>query len=209
MLPLRMRMSAGLMERLGPILGALALFSAGVVFGAMAAGSLGDTYRQTLAAAVDNLFQMLAAGHRPARAAAALGRALTSHGQTLALFWVLGISVVGVLGVGLLIFLRGFAAGFASALLAAELGWRGTLYAAAAVLPQKLVEVPALVLAGATACHFGLRILQGRARYSTSTFYRELGQYTRWMLIAGALFLAAALVESFLTPWLMQWGSRL
>lgn len=199
----------GVDQRAGPALVALALFAIGVVFGALAVGSLGEQDRQQLAGAVSDLFVSLGRGAPPVAPGAALLRAVGRQLKMVALFWALGITVVGSLGVLAMMLLRGLAAGFAAGLLGAELGWRGTLFSAAALLPQNLIAVPALVLAAAGAVHFSALVCWGGLRRDRMRFQRELMRYNGWMLTCLGALLAGAVAEAYLTPYLMQLVARL
>lgn len=198
----------GLAERRGPaVLGAV-LFAMGIVFGALAVGALGERDKQELLGAAEALFRTLRSTGMPMPPAERLLRSLGVHLKSVALFWALGITVVGSLAVLGLTFMRGFAAGFAAGFLGAELGWRGMLYAAAALLPQNLVAVPALVLAAAGAVHFTLALLRGRIRQAPAVFYRELTRYSTWMLGALGLLVGASFIEAYITPLLMRLAAR-
>lgn len=196
-------------ERVGPMLVAAALFVAGVIFGALAVDSLGQADRRETLSAVVDLFRSLGNGERPASPLAVLEEAVGEYARTVALFWALGLSVVGSVFVLGETFLRGFATGFAAGFLGAEMGWRGTLYSAAALVPQGLLATPGLVAAAGGALHFALALTGGRARRNHSAFYRELGQYTRWMALSLLALALSALVEAYVTPLFMGLAGRL
>lgn len=182
-----------------------ALFVMGVVFGAMGVGALGAADRLELLNLVLGHFAGLR--HGPSAGGSLPGAFVDLAGRYLSLiglFWLLGLSVVGSLYGLAYLFYRGYAAGFAAGFLHAQLGWKGVLYAAAALLPHNLVAVLAIVLAAAGALDFALALVQGRGRRSRSDFYRELGDYTRWMAGAALLAVVAALVEAVVTPLLMR-----
>lgn len=202
-------MAEDLEERVGPVLLALALFVAGVIFGALAVGSVGETDRRETMAAVTDLFRGLARGERPLPPLVALGEAARDYVRLILLYWALGLSVVGsVVALGET-FLRGFAAGFAAGFLGAELGWRGIAYSAAALLPQGVLTVPGLAAAAGGTVHFAALLAGGRARKNRSAFYAELSRYTRWMALSLFLLLCAALVEAYAAPVLMGLAGRI
>lgn len=197
------RLVAGVQDRLGPAAVCLALFAMGVVFGALAVGAVGSQDRAELALSVRQLVRGMTLSGPPLPPAREFGYTVAAGLQALALWWALGITVVGSLAVLGLLFLRGFATGFAAGLLGAELGWRGTVLAAAALLPYEALAAPATVLAAAGAVHFSLQILRGPVRVSRALFYRELRRYTAWMAGAGLALVAAGLARALLAPHLM------
>jgi stage II sporulation protein M len=105
---------------------------------------------------------------------------------------------------------RGFVSGFTVAFLAAEMGGRGVLLAAAGHLPQSLLEVPALILAAAASVAFAQEVIGSwRARRRLTGFYEALAGYTGTLLSAGVLLVLSCLVEGYLTPLLVRAVSTL
>lgn len=193
----------------GPVLLLCALFVIGVLFGALAVRSLESQDRQELVqylgANLDDLGRLDDQGE-----ALLLRRSLSSSARMLGLLWVLGISVVGAPGVMVLALLRGFVTGFVVAFLTAQLGWKGVLVAVAAHLPHTLLEVPALILAGAAAMGLSLKVLEAwRARRRMLHFYPWLSGYTLQLAAVGLLLVSAALLESYLSPALIDVALKL
>lgn len=188
----------------GPAVFLVAAFLVGVVFGALAVRSFDALDTSELVHYLDLNTEGLANPPQGAEPML-LRRALLGHARTLALVWVLGISVVGVLGVALLIFLRGFVTGFTVSFLAAQLGVRGVLVALAGHFPHSLLEVPALLLTGMAAIGFAGQIFKTwRDRRRLHDFYPALASYTMTLLLTGAVLLLAGGVESYLTPGLLK-----
>lgn len=180
------------------------LFVIGVIFGALALRSLDGASRLDLVGQLSDSVSVLRSGPLPA-GGTLLQAALFRHGKQLALFWVLAISLVGVLGVMVLTLVRGFVSGFSVAFLASEMGWRGFLLAAAGHLPHSLLEVPAVILAATASVAFALEVVRSwRARRRMAGFYEALGGFTATLLSAGVLLVLASLVEGFVTPVLVR-----
>lgn len=185
-----------------------ALFVAGVVFGSLAVRSL--DVRDKL-----ELVQYLGAGLERLRgpqeglSPLVLRQSLGAAARLVALLWVLGISVAGVLGVMVLALLRGFVTGFSVAFLAAEMGAKGVVLALTAHVPHSLFDVPALILGGAASIGFAGEVLRlWRERRRAGQFYQALGPYTLSLLGVGALLAVGALVESYISPTLIQAAAR-
>lgn len=177
-----------------------AVFLVGVIFGALALRSLDGATRQELVRLLSESVQVLRQG-RELSSAQLFQASLARQGTYLALFWVLAISMVGALGVVVITLLRGFVSGFAVALLAAEMGGRGVLLAAAGHLPHTLLEVPGILAAATASVAFGLEMIRSwRTRRRLADFYEALAGYTGTLLSAGVMLVMASLVEAFLTP---------
>lgn len=191
-------------EHRGPILFLASLFVIGVVFGALAVRSLEPTDKQEL---VRYLGATLGSLEHPPEGATGLllRRALVGNVRLLAILWVLGVSMVGILGVMGLTLFRGFVTGFVVAFLAAEMGLPGVALALAGHVPQSLLEVPALILAGTASMGLSARLFRTwRERRRMEHVYPALASYTGTLLLAGVVLAGAGLVEGYFAPLLVR-----
>lgn len=189
----------------GAILLLSALFVIGVIFGALAVRSLEARDRLELVAYLSHAVKGLE-NATPGTGSMLLKGSILAKLKLLALLWVLGISVVGIFGVMLLTLLRGLLTGFAVAFLTAEMGARGVGIVIAGHLPQSLLEVPAILLAGTASVGFSLQVLQSwQERRRVPQFYRALSTYTGTICLMGLLLVGASLVECYLSPALVRW----
>lgn len=180
------------------------LFLMGMIFGALALRTLDSTARLNLVSYLGDAFGALTRQGSPG-SWPLFWEALWGKVKLLGLFWLLSVSLVGALGVLLLTAWRGFLSGFVVAFLAAELGGRGLLVAAAGHLPQTLLEVPAILLGGTAAVAFAVETMRtwgerGRLPY----FYENLVTFTGRLLTTGLLLVAAAVAEGYLAPALVR-----
>jgi len=188
----------------GPVLFLGTLFVIGVIFGALAVRSLEPRDKQELTLYLGSAVGALE-NPPPGAPAILLRRALIGNAKLLALLWVLGISVVGVVGVMVLALLRGFVTGFVVAFLAAEMGWPGVLLAVAGHVPQSLLEVPVLILAGTASVAFSARVFRSwRERRRVPDFYPALASYTAALCGMGVILILAGVVESYVSPALVH-----
>lgn len=192
-----------LRERAGPVLLLFGLFVIGVVFGSLAVGGLGNQDKQDLVHFVAPSFESLGQGST-LPAAERLRGALTGHLKSLALIWLLGVTVIGSVGILIYSFVRGFITGFVVAFLVAEMGVRGVLFSLAAVLPPNLLAIPGVLLAGACALHFATLVVKNRLAGRRLPFYRELGGYTALIAFTLPALLLAAMIEALLSPALLR-----
>jgi GMP synthase-like glutamine amidotransferase len=102
----------------------------------------------------------------------------------------------------------GYVTGFVVSFLVAEMGGAGLALAIAGHLPQNLLQVPALVVAGTAAVAFSMQVVRSwRERRRVPNFYPALARFTGTLLAAGLVLVLAALVESYLTPALVRLAS--
>lgn len=184
----------------GPVMLLSALFVIGVIFGALAVRSVEAKDRLEVASYLSGQLQRLVSPPE------GIGwtlfwREVWGKLKLLGLLWVLGISVVGALGVMVLAFLEGIVSGFVVGFMAAEMGGKGILLAMAGHLPQRLLEVPALLIAGTASVAFSTQVVRSwRARRRVPNFYPALASFTGTLLAMGLVLVAASVVEAFLSP---------
>jgi stage II sporulation protein M len=178
-------------------------FTAGVTGGGLSARFMDETHLRDLNEYLFGFLDYLA-GRQPIDQALILQRALLQNGKFILALWVCGNLFFGFAFVLGLLFYRGFAIGFTVAFLARENALQGILFAAAAVLPQNLLYVPASLLAGGGAFIFSMLLLRRRFMGRNFPYGRYLIQYTLLLLLAAALLAAGGVVESVITPVFMQ-----
>jgi stage II sporulation protein M len=188
----------------GPALLLATLFVVGVIFGALAVHSIEARDRLELVSYLSSNLQRLVTP--PEGTGGVLFRqGLWGKLKLLALLWVLGISLVGVVGVMLLVFLEGLLSGFVVGFVAAEMGGTGILLAIAGHLPQRLLEVPAIIVAGTASVAFSLQVIRSwRQRRRVRNFYPALAAFTGTLLAMGVLLVLSSLVESYVSPALVR-----
>ena len=92
--------------------------------------------------------------------------------------------------------------GFVSALVIQE---KSLGYLLAGLLPHGIFELPALIIGEAVALSFGTAVLLALIKKERrSQLLPNLRQNLRYLLIALALFLPAALIETYITPLLLR-----
>lgn len=130
----------------------------------------------------------------------------TSTVNNLMLFgavYLSGLSVIGIPVMLGLIFVRGFALGFAVCLLVGDRGWQGALLAAAALLPQNLILIPAIVIAAVASLSFSLLLIR-RGFNPQVNIWANLVRYTGMTGACLAIAAGAGLIEAYLSPYLLE-----
>jgi len=130
-------------------------------------------------------------------------QAFINQARLVLAIWFLGLTVIGlplILGV---LLLRGFSIGFTLGFLISEKAGGGVLISLLAILPQNLVYIPLLLIWGVVSINFSLQVLKG-AHAGFSGLMRRMVGYTLLMLVFLLLFLLGAIIEAYLSPWLLN-----
>ncbi|MGI6567216.1 MAG: stage II sporulation protein M [Firmicutes bacterium] len=184
------------------------VFIMGTISGAFAVKALSTQQRDDLGGYIHTLFEAAPAANAVGSAAAIRQAFLQNIAKTVGLMWLLGLSVLGAPLVLALLFLRGFVLGFTVGFMVEEMVLKGIAMAVVSVVPHNLLVVPALILAGGAALSFSwaaLRTLMGRRDIN---MYHQFFRVTLLTVGACGLMGAAALVEAYITPVLIETASR-
>lgn len=185
----------------GPMLILVGALVAGVVVGALLAGSVTAQDRLALARDVQNLVH----GQSGLGFVDLLRLSLPRYLGLAGLLWLLGVTVVGFVGVPVVLFWRGLVTGFGVGFLIDILGWQGLLLSLAVIVPPNLIALTALLLAGSTAVAFSVGLWQRRFH----RFGGELLGFTGHVAVAAAALVIAACVEAALGLALAKFGAAM
>jgi stage II sporulation protein M len=123
------------------------------------------------------------------------------------IFWGLTISLVGVILIPGIIFLRGFIIGFTVGFLLEEMFFKGLLLALVSVLPHNLILVPSLILGGLFSLVFVFRLVKNllfNSYWQKRDVLNLIANYSILMIGVALLLLLASLIEGYLTPVLID-----
>lgn len=119
------------------------------------------------------------------------------------IIYLAGLTVLGIPIVLALLFIRGFALGFAFGFLAKQKAWEGTLLAVVSILPQNIIYIPAIVIGAVASISFSILLVK---RYFDSRIgvWSSFMGYSILMLGMAAIAVGAGLVEAYITPWMIR-----
>lgn len=185
----------------------LLIFLAGVIFGALSIKTLDSTEKQDMVNHLMTFFKNLA-GFEQGQDATSKD-SIWLNVKTAVIIWLLGISTIGMPIIPVIIFLRGFVIGFTVGFLVNELSFNGIIFALVSILPQNLIIIPAIILAGVLALSFSVTILKSLITRRPIDFFRHLFGYSLGMLAISGALLVAGIIEAFVTPVFMKLAARI
>ncbi len=185
------------------------VFVSGVVFGALALRTLEPQQVSELAAYMDKFLSGLRSQLAQTSGRTVLRDSLSLDLKTLGLIYVLGLTVIGVPVILAVVFIRGFVIGFTVGFLAYERGLGGILFAVAAIVPQNVFIIPALVFASVTSIMFSALIVRSRRPGWQLSLGSEFVGYSALLTAAVLAVTAGALVKAYVSPVFMNVVGRL
>jgi len=181
------------------------LFLMGIAFGAIAVKTLSQTQITDLSAYLEDFFRTfpneITHVNRPA---IVLRGILDNILKISGLVWVLGLTIIGVPVILAIIFVRGFVLGFTIGFMVSDMHLSGLVVAAASVLPHNLLVIPALLLSATTAISFAISAVKTLIGISPGNILLQFLATTIIVLCTSGLLVLAAIVEMYVTPYLMQ-----
>ena len=118
--------------------------------------------------------------------------------------YVLGLTIVGVPGIMIIIFSRGFRIGFTVGFLVRAKAARGVLLSLMSVIPHNLVYIPVFIVGAAVSVAFSLSLIRGRFGYRGISLPGNFIRYSAVMAVLVLLLVCGGLIESYLTPTLVK-----
>lgn len=179
----------------------LAVFVLGQAAGCVGVEKMQADQVQQLNLELDHFFQQ--AGMFEIDALQAIRSVLYNDAILILLIYLLGLTVIGIPVLLAIIFIRGFALGFTIMYLAREQSTQGIILTLAAILPQNILMVPALLIAGVASLSFALLLVR-RFNNSKVLVWPKFVVYSGLMVLALLCTVGAGVVEVYLTPLLFK-----
>jgi stage II sporulation protein M len=188
------------------------LFMIGVLFGAIVVGALADDQALSLNNALNGFFKALIIQDTGTTPTEITWHSAAGFLKTAGMLWILGLSIIGLPVIVILIFVKGFMVGFTVGVVVSQFKAQGILFAMAALLPQNLIYVPALIVCGVAGISFSLMLVRSRFGHQTAAprhtagtmLYRKFLSYTGLVAVVAVVMVLAAFVEGYLSPVLMR-----
>ncbi|MCK8824756.1 stage II sporulation protein M [Fuchsiella alkaliacetigena] len=179
------------------------IFISGVTFGSITVKMLNHTEKSELIHYLSSFFQGFQ-GEFVLQKDLLAQQAIFYNLKSIFILWILGVSMIGLPLIPIIIFLRGFVIGFAVGFLVEELAIKGLIFAISAMLPHNIIVIPVLIIAGVAAVAFALNLLKSKFSKRPLNFVQYFFGYSTMMGLLGIILVVAALIESLLTPLVME-----
>jgi stage II sporulation protein M len=129
-----------------------------------------------------------------------LRQSLWNNIKSAGIMWVLGVTILGIPVVIVLLFFKGFVLGFTVGFLVEQLGFKGTLFSTASLLPQNIILLPVLVAMGMASISFSLMLISRRKTWSKVTLFQHFLGYTLCYGFYVLIMFSGVLIETYVTP---------
>lgn len=180
----------------------LLFFISGIAAGAFTVDALSSVQKDELINYFQSFFSVL--NTETVKSAAVFKQSLLNNAQFIILIWILGITIIGIPLILLIVGIKGFIIGFSVSFIVEGMGLRGLLFAFVSILPQNLLIVPGIVVAGVLGISFSIRMLKRRRMRQRKSFSSEFFVYSMNLLLVLAMVFIGSLIEGYITPVFMK-----
>lgn len=185
------------------------VFAIGTGFGALTVKTLSTNQKEDLSNYLQSIFTSVPEEiHSLNRAELAHQGMVDNIVKTTGLMWLLGLSVIGSPFILALVFLRGFVLGFTIGFLVEDLVLRGVFLTLLSILPHNLIIVPAIIIGATASLSFSFAALKTLIGLNNENIYHQFFGCAIMVIFSWCLLGLGALVETFLTPILIEFGNR-
>lgn len=184
------------------------VFLMGSISGAFAVRALSSEQSNDLATYIQTFLESFPEAKAVSSIMAVRQTFVENIAKTVGLMWLLGLSVLGAPFILVLLFLRGFVLGFTVGFMVKEMVLKGIALAVVSVVPHNLLVVPAIILAGGASVSFSWAALQTLLGRRDTNMYGHFVSTTLLVMGACTLMGAAAIVEAYITPTLIETATR-
>jgi stage II sporulation protein M len=122
--------------------------------------------------------------------------------KIIALFWVLGFTVIGFPVYYIAIGMRGFSTGFSSGIIMGVLGTKGIAISTICFLPKEIIVIPCLIAIGVNGIKLSRGILKNILKRSVKkedNFKQRIGPYSFVTVFFSVFILFATIFEAFIS----------
>ncbi|MFP4015747.1 MAG: stage II sporulation protein M [Halanaerobiales bacterium] len=188
-------------DRLPLLTFVIIIFVLGISFGAIAVKTVDYSIKENVFTYFNNFMQ----GYNEIEynQGSIVGESIKFNLISIVIIWAFGLSMVLMPLLTVLIFFKGFVLGFTVGFLVSEYSFKGILIAMAAVFPQNVIIIPIYILSCVMAISISVKIFKyyrGHVRIS----FEDLILYSLEMGILAFALLAASLVETYISPFLLR-----
>lgn len=182
------------------------LFVVGLGFGAVATEKLSPLQKEDLVNYIANVYEAITDEERPVlqKIEVFYQSVMDNVVRTTGIIFLLGLTVVGaplILGI---VFARGFVLGFTVGFLVRETMVKGMVFSSISILPHNILVVPAILLAAGASLSFSATAFKTLMGISKDSVYGQFISTTFLSVCSGILLILSAIIETYLTPVLIQ-----
>lgn len=196
-------LSKNIRENAGVYFTVTLFFAIGLSVGAFTVKALNINQKQDLVLYLNRFFQIL--NNQTVDRSAIFYQSLKANFQTIFFIWFLGVTIIGIPFILLITSFRGFIIGFTITFLIQGMGWKGFMLTLAAVLPQNILYIPCLLIISAVSLCFSIQVFRAKVKQKIMNSIRSnIFSYTSTVLILFAVMTLGSLIESYISPSILQ-----
>lgn len=174
------------------------LFLTGIIFGAIIVNSMTFIQKEALFFHVDRFFSLVSNDSESIVSKDIFKSSFLFHLKYISLFFLLGLTIIGLPVLWILLFIKGLVIGFSVGFIVNQLGMKGLLIATLSIAPQNIITIPVYIIASSLAMIFSLILIQKLfVRTASQTISRPFVHYISAFVILLVFVFLSSLIETF------------
>ncbi|NLY43819.1 MAG: stage II sporulation protein M [Clostridiaceae bacterium] len=176
-------------------------FTIGISTGAFTVNALSNTQSKELYSYLQEFLYIMGT-QDSINAVELLKLSVFNHLKFIIIFWVLGITVIGIPVILIIIGIKGFTIGFTVGFLIRYLDFKGVLFTILGILPQSLIVIPCYILVAVICINFSLSIARSRTKtkYRRDDVRTQFFSYSTFVLLSFFVLVVGSIIEAYITP---------
>lgn len=175
-------------------------FTIGIATGAFTVNALSNSQVEELFSYIQEFFYIV--NTQNVNASELFKLSIFNNIKTLALLWILGITVIGIPLILIIIGIKGFMIGFTVGFLIKCLSFKGVLFTFLGILPQSLIIIPCYIVLGIICINFSLSMIRNKTKikYRREDIKTQFLSYSTLVLLIFLLLTIGSIIEAYITP---------
>ncbi|MFA9397725.1 MAG: stage II sporulation protein M [Clostridiaceae bacterium] len=134
-----------------------------------------------------------------------LNEAIKNNIIFIIIFWVLGLTLVGIPMILFFDFIKGFTLGFSISFIMYGLGFDGIWLSLLGIIPQNVIYIPCIILSSVLSIKFSLEHIRVKINKGfIDNFWNKFYNYSICYIFISIFMFLGFILESYITPYLVK-----
>ncbi len=175
-------------------------FVIGICTGSFTVNALNQSQFVELSTYVEDFFSILSG--QEINHTEILKISMMNHIKTVAILWLLGITVIGIPLIIFIIGIKGFVVGFSVGYFIKSLSLKGLLFSIVGIFPQNLIVIPSYIFLSVACISISISMIKSiiKTKYRQTDIKNQFVSYSMLTFIILIILIFGSIIESYITP---------
>ncbi|QNU65336.1 stage II sporulation protein M [Ruminiclostridium herbifermentans] len=191
-------------------LGLFLFYILGIILGAFAVNDLDLQQQDDMTKYLNGFLKLL--NNNELNRMSLFKMSMIDNFKTIAVFWALGFTVIGIPIYYIMIGMKGFTTGFSSGVIMGVLGVKGIMVSAICFLPKEIIIIPCIIALGVNGIRLSRTIFRAwikKANKDENIIAQKIGTYSFLTIFFSIFLFFAALFDAYISSGTLNILSRI